>query len=104
MSGAAHSAPDAASALPGDTAAAPGRGGPVFRLARPEEAGRVREFVNANFDWKLPLVNLPEYFDYYYRPFGPGSLQFALAEEGGQLLAAAGYILANRSPAPDVWV
>lgn len=95
-------------ALHGGNAAAPapaaGKGGLVFRLARPEEAGRVRDFVNASFDWKLPLVNLPEYFDYYYRPFGENSLQFALAEEDGQLLAAAGYILANRSPAPDVWV
>lgn len=77
-------------------------GGPVFRLARPEEAGRVQEFVNRHFDWKLPLINLPEYFDYYYRPLG--ELQFALAEQGGQLLAAAGYILASRSPGPDVWV
>lgn len=77
---------------------------PVLRLARPEEAGRVRDFINANFDWKLPLVNLPEYFDYYYRPFGPDSLQFAVAEADGQLLAAAGYILANRGSAPDVWV
>lgn len=95
---------DGAPASAVSAASTPGSGGPVFRLAGPEDAERVREFVNANFDWKLPLVNLPEYFDYYYRPFGAGSLQFALAEEDGRLLAAAGYILANRSPAPDVWV
>lgn len=89
-----------------DKAGGPGTcaGGPVFRLARPEEAGRVLEFVNRHFDWKLPLVNLPEYFDYYYRPFGPESLQFALAEAEGELLAVAGYILASRSRQPDVWV
>lgn len=120
MSGAASKAAGAASKAAGAAASkgsaglhggpasavssVPSKCGPVFRLARPEEAERVRGFVNTNFDWKLPLVNLPEYFDYYYRPFGANSLQFALAEEGGQLLAAAGYILANRSPAPDVWV
>ncbi len=96
--------PEAAAAGAVGAAKAPAAGGagPVFRLAGPQEAERVRAFINAHFDWKLPLVNLPEYFDYYYRPLG--GLQFALAEEGGQLLAAAGYILANRCPSPDVWV
>ncbi len=100
--GAGRADMDAAGGASGPKTPAAGEAVPVFRLAAPGEAGRVREFINAHFDWKLPLVNLPEYFDYYYRPLG--SLQFALAEDGGRLLAAAGYILANRSPAPDVWV
>ena len=73
-----------------------------FRLARPEEKQRVLDFVNANFDWQLPLVNRPEWFRFYYES-GDG-LQFAVAEENGEWLAAAGYIRANRSPAPDIWV
>ncbi len=75
---------------------------PVLRLARPDEADRVVGFVNKNFDRALPLVNIPEYFDYYYR--FDGALHFALAEQGGEILAAAGYIPSNRSAEPDVWV
>ena len=67
----------------------------AFRLARPGEAERVREFVNENFDWKLPLINRREFFDFYYRS-GVG-VQFALAEDGGGLAAAAGYIRANEA-------
>ncbi len=74
----------------------------TLRLARPEEAGRVVEFINANFDWKLPLVNLPEYFSFYYQ--GGNQLQYALAEEDGKLLAVAGYIRASQDPSPDIWV
>ena len=74
----------------------------TLRLARPEEAERVIGFINENFDWKLPLVNLPEYFNFYYR--SGDALQYALAEENGELLAVAGYIRANESPTPDIWV
>lgn len=77
-------------------------GGLSFRLARPDEAGRVVEFVNRNFDWELPVVNRPEFFDFYYR--SGETLQFALAEENGEWLAAAGYIRASNGPAPDIWV
>ena len=37
---------------------------PVFRLTRPEEAARVIDFINTHFDYKLPHINLPDYFDY----------------------------------------
>ena len=60
------------------------------------------DFINANFDWKLPLVNLPEYFNFYYR--SGEALQFALALDGSDLVAAAGYIRANNSESPDIWV
>ena len=73
----------------------------VIRRALITGKERVIEFINDNFDWKLPLINLPEFFDYYYCG---STLQFVLAEEDGELLALAGYILANSSPAPDVWV
>lgn len=73
-----------------------------FRLALPGEEAQVVDFVNRNFDWKLPLVNRPEYFDFYYH--NTESLQFAIAEENGEWLAVAGYILANRAQSPDLWV
>ena len=75
---------------------------PVLRLAAPDEAKRVVDFVNANFDWRLPLINREEYFNFYYK-IG-NSLQFALAEEEGVLVAAAGYIRASDAPDADVWV
>lgn len=75
---------------------------PVLRLAAPDKAKRVVDFVNANFDWRLPLINREEYFDFYYK--SGNSLQFALAEEEGVLVAAAGYIRASDAPDADVWV
>ena len=74
----------------------------IFRLTQPGEENRVIRFINDNFDMKLPLVNRQEYFDFYYR--GGEGLQFAVAEEDGQWLAIAGYILASRAKQPDLWV
>ena len=73
----------------------------TFRLAEYPERQRIVDFINANFDWKLPLINRPELFEYYYCGM---KLQFVLAERGGELLAVAGYILANSCQTPDVWV
>ena len=75
---------------------------PVLRLARLDEGKRVIDFVNQYFDYKLPHINLPEYFDYYFR--GEGGLQFALAELNGELVAAAGYLHTNRQPGSGIWV
>ena len=77
---------------------------PVLRLARPDEAERVVAFLDENWDGRLALVHAQDYFDFYYRPFGLQSLQFAVAETDGEISAVAGYILANRSASPDVWV
>ena len=75
---------------------------PVLRLARPDEAQKVVDFINANFDWRLPLVNREEYFNFYYR--SGEQLQFALAEMEGVLVAVAGYIRAASVPDADIWV
>ena len=75
---------------------------PVLRLARLDEGKRVIDFVNQYFDYKLPHINLPEYFNYYFR--GEGGLQFALAELNGELVAAAGYLHTNRQPGSGIWV
>ena len=73
---------------------------PIFRLARPDEAGELVDFINDNFDWRLPLVNRKDFFTFYYREKG---LQFAVAEIDGAYAAACGYILANEDPVPDIW-
>ena len=75
---------------------------PTFRLTRPEEAQRVIDFINAHFDYKLPHINLPDYFDYYFR--GEDGLQFALAEIDGEIVAAAGYIRTAREVENGIWV
>ncbi|MGN0975201.1 MAG: hypothetical protein ACI4OL_04310 [Gemmiger sp.] len=74
-----------------------------FRLARPGEDGRIAEFINANFDMRLPLIHRPEFYEHYYKALG-NMPQFALAEQDGELLSAAGYIAAAQGPHPDVWV
>ena len=37
----------------------------TFRLAEYSERDKLIDFINANFDWKLPLVNRREFFEYY---------------------------------------
>lgn len=74
----------------------------TFRLAVPGEKKQVIDFINQHFDWKLPLVNLPEYFEFYYQ--SGKELQYALAFVDGELSAVAGYIRANSSARPDIWV
>lgn len=73
-----------------------------LRLAQPGEEKQVIDFINQNFDWKLPLVNLPEYFKFYYK--SGSNLQFALALTDGELAAAAGYIRASKDAHSDIWV
>lgn len=75
--------------------------GLTFRLAEYAEREAIIAFINEHFDWRLPLVNRREFFDYYYCG---DRLQFAVAEAGGRMVAAAGYILANHSAQPDLWV
>ena len=59
----------------------------TFRLARPDEGPAVAAFLDAHWGEKHPLVHLPDFFDFYYRPFGPdGPLQFAFAEQDLSLI------------------
>ena len=75
----------------------------TFRLARLGEDAAIIDFINENFDMRLPLLNRPELYHHYYAGRG-GIPQFAVAEEDGQYVSAAGYILANTKRRPDVWV
>lgn len=73
-----------------------------FRLAQGFERERIVQFVNDNFDWKLPSVNLPEYFNFYYH--NDAQLQFAVAEQESDWLSVVGYIRAANAPNADIWV
>ena len=66
----------------------------TFRLARLGEDAAIIDFINANFDMRLPLLNRPELYHHYYAGRG-GVPQFAVAEQDGAYVSAAGYILAN---------
>lgn len=77
----------------------------VLRHARPDEGPAVTAFLDAHWGERHPLVHIPEFFSFYYRPFGAnGPLQFTVAERQGEIVAVAGYIRANRSDTPDIWV
>ena len=73
----------------------------TLRLAHNHEADRLIAFINENFDWKLPLVNLPEFFSFYYQ--SGSQLQYAVAEENNELLAVVGYIRASNAANADIW-
>ena len=73
----------------------------VYRLARLGEDDAIRDFINSHFDMRLPLINRPDFYRHYYVGRG-GVPQFAVAEENGRYLSAAGYILANTEPEPDI--
>lgn len=75
----------------------------TFRLARLGEDTAIIDFINENFDMRLPLLNRPELFHHYYAGRS-GIPQFAVAEEDGRYVSAAGYILANTKRKPDIWV
>ena len=72
------------------------------RLARADEKQRIMDFLDTHWGQKHPLIHVDDFFNYYY--VHGETLQFALAEVQGELVAVAGYILANESARPDIWV
>ena len=38
----------------------------VLRLARPGEDARIADFINQNFDMRLPLINRADFYQFYY--------------------------------------
>ena len=75
-----------------------------LRLARPGEGPAIVDFINRHFDMQLPLVNRPEFYDFYFAGPAGGAPQFAVAEQDGEYLSAAGYIPAGQAPGADAWV
>ena len=75
-----------------------------LRLARPGEGPAIVDFINRHFDMQLPLVNRPEFYDFYFAGPAGGAPQFAVAEQDGEYLSAAGYIPAGQAPGAVAWV
>lgn len=75
---------------------------PFFRLARPGEGPAITAFINAHFDLRLPLLNRREFYQFYYE--AQPAPRFAVAEQDGQYLSAAGYLPASLDEHPDIWV
>lgn len=75
----------------------------TFRLAEKGEAAAVQAFVRRHWGAPHPLVELPEFFEYYYRE-QDGGLRFGLALQGDAIVAAAGFVPSCGGPQPDVWV
>lgn len=74
-----------------------------FRLATVADEPAIRAFMRAHWDASHPLIELDDFFDYYYKGEGD-ALHFALCEQDGALAAIAGYIPASQGPGADVWV
>ena len=55
----------------------------VLRLARPGEDARIADFINQNFDMRLPLINRADFYQFYYAHTPGAAPQFALAEQDG---------------------
>ena len=55
----------------------------TFRLARLGEDAAIIDFINANFDMRLPLLNRPVLYQHFYAGRG-GVPQFAEAEQDGE--------------------
>ena len=77
-------------------------GGFSLRLAQEGEEQAIVQFLDAHWEWKLPLVHVPEFFNFYYKPDGTAP-QFALALQDGRICAVAGFIRANANETPDIW-
>ena len=59
-------------------------------------------FMNTYWGSSHPLINNPVFLNYYF--CSNGKLQFCLAEDENGIAALCGYILANCSNVPDIWV
>ena len=67
----------------------------VFRLALPEDKADILTFMNTHWGSRHPLVNLPDYFSYYYQngEEHPAHLNFALCLfPSGEIAALCGFI------------
>lgn len=74
-----------------------------FRLANSQDRPAIFSFLSKHWDLPTPLIDHPDFFNYYYVT-EDGGLRFALAESGGEISALAGYIPASSLASPDLWV
>ncbi|MEG0832974.1 MAG: hypothetical protein RSE36_00365 [Oscillospiraceae bacterium] len=68
------------------------------------ELVRFRDFCREHWGSEHPLVHNDAMFSYYYR--NGGSINFVVAkeEEKDEILSVCGFIYANSSQTPDVWI
>ena len=76
-----------------------------FRRAAAADRGAIIEFMNLHWGSRHPLVNLPDYFTYYYQNGDPDSelLNFALCLEDERIAALCGFIPSSRD-GREIWV
>ncbi|MDL2323924.1 hypothetical protein LJC61_02060 [Ruminococcaceae bacterium OttesenSCG-928-A16] len=75
----------------------------TFRQATLADRPAIIQFMNTHWGEKHPIINLPDFFDYYYLA-DDNTLRFALAEADGKLAALAGFVPASQALKPDIWV
>ncbi|MEG1932327.1 MAG: hypothetical protein RR075_04375, partial [Pygmaiobacter sp.] len=77
-----------------------------FRLARLSDKDAMLQFMNTHWGSRHPLMNLPDYFTYYYQNGDPSctALNFALClNETGDIAALCGFI-PSCADGSDIWV
>lgn len=75
----------------------------TFRLAYASDHAAIVAFMREHWDSRHPLIELPDFFEYYYRR-PDGGLSFALCFCGRRLAALAGLVPASAAEHPDLWV
>ncbi len=63
----------------------------TFRLACAQDEAAIRNFMHNHWDSPHPLIEVRDFFKYYYRR-QDGALRFCLALSQGEICAIAGYI------------
>lgn len=77
----------------------------TFRRATLADKPALLEFLNTHWGARHPLVNLPDYFTYYYQDGDPQrqELNFALCLAGEQLAAVCGFIPTSQT-GEEIWI
>lgn len=77
-----------------------------YTVARLTEAElpEFREFCETNWGEKHPLIHNETAFCYYYRRDGLINFVRARDDDTGEFLSVGGFIFANDTPSPDVWL
>ena len=76
-----------------------------FRLATLADKDAILDFMNTHWGSRHPLVNLPDFFCYYYQNGDPNAqkLNFALCLDEDGIAAVCGFIPAAQS-GEDIWI
>lgn len=75
-----------------------------FRLCTGADKPALVAFMDEHWGSKHPLMHCEDYFTFYYETDNTHSIQFAVAEEAGKIVALAGYIWTAKTEPRDLWV